>query len=90
MFCLILKAFIHLYSVNVLFITRTSNLNSDLIFFPYITVDNDKEPINLMNLKPTTPYRIRVQLSRPGEGGEGALGPEAIMETDCPGESAQN
>uniref|UniRef100_A0A7N8YE78 Tyrosine-protein kinase receptor Tie-1 n=1 Tax=Mastacembelus armatus TaxID=205130 RepID=A0A7N8YE78_9TELE len=44
----------------------------------------DKDPITLMNLKPSTRYRVRVQLSRPGEGGEGALGPEAIMETDCP------
>lgn len=54
-----------------------------------IIVYSDKEPINLMNLKPTTPYRIRVQLSRPGEGGEGALGPEAIMETDCPEPTVQ-
>uniref|UniRef100_A0A8C4HU71 Tyrosine-protein kinase receptor Tie-1 n=1 Tax=Dicentrarchus labrax TaxID=13489 RepID=A0A8C4HU71_DICLA len=42
------------------------------------------EPITLMNLEPSTRYRVRVQLSRPGEGGEGAEGPEAIMETDCP------
>ncbi|XP_033820985.2 tyrosine-protein kinase receptor Tie-1 [Periophthalmus magnuspinnatus] len=54
-----------------------------------IIVYSDKEPINLMNLKPTTPYRIRVQLSRPGEGGEGALGPEAIMDTDCPEPTVQ-
>ncbi|KAJ0032622.1 hypothetical protein NQD34_002703 [Periophthalmus magnuspinnatus] len=56
-----------------------------LLYKPVENGDScDKEPINLMNLKPTTPYRIRVQLSRPGEGGEGALGPEAIMDTDCP------
>lgn len=39
-----------------------------------------------MNLEPSTKYRIRVQLSRPGAGGEGAEGPEETMETDCPGE----
>ncbi|XP_034737582.1 tyrosine-protein kinase receptor Tie-1 isoform X2 [Etheostoma cragini] len=53
-----------------------------------IIVYSDKEPITLMNLEPSTSYRVRVQLSRPGEGGEGALGPEAIMETDCPGPSS--
>uniref|UniRef100_A0A673CAG9 Tyrosine-protein kinase receptor Tie-1 n=1 Tax=Sphaeramia orbicularis TaxID=375764 RepID=A0A673CAG9_9TELE len=46
------------------------------------------EPITLMNLEPSTRYRVRVQLSRPGEGGEGAPGPEAILETDCPGKNA--
>lgn len=40
-----------------------------------------------MNLEPSTRYRVRVQLSRPGEGGEGDPGPEAIMETDCPGKT---
>uniref|UniRef100_A0A3Q4ADV3 Tyrosine-protein kinase receptor Tie-1 n=1 Tax=Mola mola TaxID=94237 RepID=A0A3Q4ADV3_MOLML len=45
---------------------------------------SEKEPITLMNLEPSTRYRVRVQLSRPGEGGEGDPGPEAIMETDCP------
>uniref|UniRef100_A0A3P9KJQ4 Tyrosine-protein kinase receptor Tie-1 n=1 Tax=Oryzias latipes TaxID=8090 RepID=A0A3P9KJQ4_ORYLA len=44
----------------------------------------NKEPITLMNLEPSTKYRIRVQLSRPGAGGEGAAGPEETMETDCP------
>uniref|UniRef100_UPI0037E80E2B tyrosine-protein kinase receptor Tie-1 isoform X2 n=1 Tax=Semicossyphus pulcher TaxID=241346 RepID=UPI0037E80E2B len=53
-----------------------------------IIVYSDKEPITLMNLEPSTRYRVRVQLSRPGVGGEGALGPEAIMETDCPGPSS--
>ncbi|XP_077573887.1 tyrosine-protein kinase receptor Tie-1 [Stigmatopora nigra] len=52
-----------------------------------IIVYSDKEPITLMNLKPSTRYRVRVQLTRPGAGGEGAPGPEAIMETDCPGPS---
>ncbi|XP_051997370.1 tyrosine-protein kinase receptor Tie-1-like [Xyrauchen texanus] len=42
------------------------------------------DPITLMNLKPSTKYHVRVQLSRPGDGGEGPLGPETIMETDCP------
>ncbi|XP_070817581.1 tyrosine-protein kinase receptor Tie-1 isoform X4 [Chaetodon trifascialis] len=53
-----------------------------------IIVYSDKEPITLMNLEPSTRYRVRVQLSRPGEGGEGAPGPETIMETDCPGPSS--
>uniref|UniRef100_A0A8C1GCC7 receptor protein-tyrosine kinase n=1 Tax=Cyprinus carpio TaxID=7962 RepID=A0A8C1GCC7_CYPCA len=38
---------------------------------------------------PSTKYQVRVQLARPGDGGEGPLGPEAIMETDCPGENHQ-
>uniref|UniRef100_A0A674P3V8 receptor protein-tyrosine kinase n=1 Tax=Takifugu rubripes TaxID=31033 RepID=A0A674P3V8_TAKRU len=46
---------------------------------------SEKEPITLMNLEPSTRYRVRVQLSRPGEGGEGVPGPETVMETDCPG-----
>lgn len=54
-----------------------------------LSVYSDKEPITLMNLEPSTRYRVRVQLSRPGEGGEGAKGPEAIMETDCPGKKKQ-
>ncbi|KAM8889361.1 tyrosine-protein kinase receptor Tie-1 isoform 2-T2 [Synchiropus picturatus] len=53
-----------------------------------IIVYSDKEPITLMNLEPSTRYHVRVQLSRPGEGGEGAPGPETIMETDCPGPSS--
>ncbi|XP_019749913.1 tyrosine-protein kinase receptor Tie-1 isoform X2 [Hippocampus comes] len=52
-----------------------------------IIVYSDKEPITLMNLEPSTRYRVQVQLTRPGAGGEGAPGPEAIMETDCPGPS---
>ncbi|XP_051568819.1 tyrosine-protein kinase receptor Tie-1-like isoform X2 [Myxocyprinus asiaticus] len=46
------------------------------------------DPITLMNLKPSTRYHVRVQLTRPGDGGEGPLGPETIMETDCPGPSS--
>ncbi|XP_039667248.1 tyrosine-protein kinase receptor Tie-1 isoform X4 [Perca fluviatilis] len=53
-----------------------------------IIVYSDKEPITLMNLEPSTRYHVRVQLSRSGEGGEGPPGPEAIMETDCPGPSS--
>ncbi|XP_022604825.1 tyrosine-protein kinase receptor Tie-1 isoform X2 [Seriola dumerili] len=53
-----------------------------------IIVYSDKEPITLMNLEPSKRYRVCVQLSRPGEGGEGDHGPEAIMETDCPGPSS--
>uniref|UniRef100_A0A671T3E2 receptor protein-tyrosine kinase n=1 Tax=Sinocyclocheilus anshuiensis TaxID=1608454 RepID=A0A671T3E2_9TELE len=45
------------------------------------------DQITLSNLKPSTRYHVRVQLTRPGDGGEGPLGPEAIMETDCPGEN---
>uniref|UniRef100_A0A8C2JW69 Tyrosine-protein kinase receptor Tie-1 n=1 Tax=Cyprinus carpio TaxID=7962 RepID=A0A8C2JW69_CYPCA len=46
------------------------------------------DQITLSNLKPSTRYHVRVQLTRPGDGGEGPLGPEAIMETDCPGPSS--
>ncbi|XP_034439141.1 tyrosine-protein kinase receptor Tie-1 isoform X4 [Hippoglossus hippoglossus] len=53
-----------------------------------IIVYSEKEPITLMNLEPSTRYRVCVQLTRPGEGGEGEPGPEAIMETDCPGPSS--
>lgn len=54
---------------------------------PLHSVYSDSESITLMNLEPSTRYRVCVQLSRPGEGGEGAPGPETIMETDCPGKS---
>ncbi|NXP96727.1 TIE1 kinase, partial [Vidua macroura] len=47
-----------------------------------IVVDNS-ENITLMNLRPVTAYIVKVQLSRPGAGGEGSKGPEAIMVTDC-------
>lgn len=44
------------------------------------------ENVTLMNLRPKTGYSVRVQLSRPGEGGEGAWGPATLMTTDCLGE----
>ncbi|XP_062473219.1 tyrosine-protein kinase receptor Tie-1 isoform X3 [Pezoporus occidentalis] len=47
-----------------------------------IVVDNS-ENITLMNLRPVTAYIVKVQLSRPGDGGEGSKGPEAIMMTEC-------
>ncbi|XP_071010816.1 tyrosine-protein kinase receptor Tie-1 isoform X7 [Oncorhynchus clarkii lewisi] len=69
--------------------------STKLLYKPMETGDSwssiivySREPITLMNLKPSTRYHIRVQLTRPGEGGEGTLGPEAIMETDCPGPSS--
>jgi len=49
------------------------------------TVDNS-ENITLMNLRPVTAYIVKVQLSRPGDGGEGSKGPEAVMVTECLGE----
>ncbi|KAG8132265.1 hypothetical protein E2320_010134 [Naja naja] len=45
-------------------------------------VDNIQN-ITLMNLRPVTAYIVKVQLTRPGEGGEGATGPGAVMATDC-------
>uniref|UniRef100_A0A8C7N4Z7 Tyrosine-protein kinase receptor Tie-1 n=1 Tax=Oncorhynchus kisutch TaxID=8019 RepID=A0A8C7N4Z7_ONCKI len=69
--------------------------STKLLYKPMETGDSwssiivySREPITLMNLKPSTRYHVRVQLTRPGEGGEGSLGPEAIMETDCPGPSS--
>uniref|UniRef100_A0A670XPH9 Tyrosine-protein kinase receptor Tie-1 n=1 Tax=Pseudonaja textilis TaxID=8673 RepID=A0A670XPH9_PSETE len=47
-----------------------------------IEVDNIQN-ITLMNLRPVTAYIVKVQLTRPGEGGEGATGPSAVMATDC-------
>ncbi|CAI5637213.1 unnamed protein product [Oreochromis niloticus] len=72
-------------SIRVLY-KPVENKNEDL--WSSIIVYSDKEPITLMNLEPSTRYYVRVQLSRPGEGGEGAPGPQAIMETDCPGPSS--
>ncbi|PIO29424.1 hypothetical protein AB205_0178920 [Aquarana catesbeiana] len=46
-----------------------------------------KDSITLPNLKPVTAYQVRYQLSRPGPGGEGPLGPIAVLETDCIGPS---
>ncbi|XP_040216802.1 tyrosine-protein kinase receptor Tie-1 isoform X2 [Rana temporaria] len=43
----------------------------------------EKDNISLPNLKPVTAYQVRYQLSRPGPGGEGPLGPIAVLETDC-------
>uniref|UniRef100_A0A7N6AT07 receptor protein-tyrosine kinase n=1 Tax=Anabas testudineus TaxID=64144 RepID=A0A7N6AT07_ANATE len=37
------------------------------------------EPITLMNLKPSTRYHVSVQLSRPGEGGEGVPGNRDLL-----------
>ncbi|XP_014794959.1 PREDICTED: tyrosine-protein kinase receptor Tie-1 isoform X1 [Calidris pugnax] len=47
-----------------------------------IVVDHS-ENITLMNLRPVTAYIVKVQLSRPGDGGEGSKGPEAVMVTEC-------
>ncbi|XP_043317572.1 tyrosine-protein kinase receptor Tie-1 isoform X2 [Cervus elaphus] len=52
-----------------------------------IVVD-PSENVTLMNLRPKTGYSVRVQLSRPGEGGEGTWGPPTLMTTDCPGPPA--
>ncbi|XP_045060239.2 tyrosine-protein kinase receptor Tie-1 isoform X2 [Desmodus rotundus] len=52
-----------------------------------IVVD-PSENVTLMNLRSRTGYNVRVQLSRPGEGGEGAWGPPTLMTTDCPGPPA--
>ncbi len=60
--------------------------HTHIIFF--LVYGSDQ--ITLPNLKPSTRYHVRVQLTRPGDGGEGPLGPEAIMETDCPGENQSN
>ncbi|XP_075037813.1 tyrosine-protein kinase receptor Tie-1 isoform X2 [Mixophyes fleayi] len=47
-----------------------------------IIVDH-KDNITLPNLKPVTAYLVQFQLSRQGSGGEGPLGPLAVIETDC-------
>uniref|UniRef100_A0A8D0DY58 Tyrosine-protein kinase receptor Tie-1 n=1 Tax=Salvator merianae TaxID=96440 RepID=A0A8D0DY58_SALMN len=39
--------------------------------------------ITLMNLQPVTAYVVRVQLTRPEDGGEGVPGPPAVMVTEC-------
>lgn len=66
------------------------SLGSTSPFCVCTSVYSEKELITLMNLKPSTRYRVRVQLSRSGEGGEGEPGPDAIMETDCPGRCSNN
>ncbi|XP_056316076.1 tyrosine-protein kinase receptor Tie-1 isoform X2 [Danio aesculapii] len=70
-------------------------VSTKLLYKPVNTEDSwssiivyGSDQITLPNLKPSTKYHVRVQLARPGEGGEGPLGPEAIMETDCPGPSS--
>ncbi|XP_051563731.1 tyrosine-protein kinase receptor Tie-1 isoform X3 [Myxocyprinus asiaticus] len=70
-------------------------ISTKLLYKPMDTGDSwssiivdSKDPITLMNLKPSTRYHVRVQLTRPGDGGEGPLGPETIIETDCPGPSS--
>lgn len=55
----------------------------DSMAWSAIVVD-PSENVTLMNLRPKTRYNVRVQLSRPGEGGEGAWGPPTLMTTDCP------
>uniref|UniRef100_A0A671T2H4 Tyrosine-protein kinase receptor Tie-1 n=1 Tax=Sinocyclocheilus anshuiensis TaxID=1608454 RepID=A0A671T2H4_9TELE len=69
-------------------------ISTKLLYKPVDTEDSwssiivyGSDQITLSNLKPSTRYHVRVQLTRPGDGGEGPLGPEAIMETDCPGEN---
>ncbi|XP_040263751.1 tyrosine-protein kinase receptor Tie-1 [Bufo bufo] len=47
-----------------------------------IVVD-PKDNITLPNLKPVTAYLVQFQLSRPGPGGEGPLGPVVVLHTDC-------
>uniref|UniRef100_A0A672K0K1 Tyrosine kinase with immunoglobulin-like and EGF-like domains 1 n=1 Tax=Sinocyclocheilus grahami TaxID=75366 RepID=A0A672K0K1_SINGR len=66
-------------------------VSTKLLYKPVDTEDSwssiivyGSDQITLPNLKPSTRYHVRVQLARQGEGGEGPLGPEAIMETDCP------
>ncbi|CAH6790763.1 tyrosine-protein kinase receptor Tie-1 [Phodopus roborovskii] len=54
-----------------------------MIDWSAIVVD-PSENVTLMNLKPKTGYSVCVQLSRPGEGGEGPWGPPILMTTDCP------
>ncbi|XP_034978818.1 tyrosine-protein kinase receptor Tie-1 isoform X2 [Zootoca vivipara] len=47
-----------------------------------IVVDHAQN-ITLMNLRPVTAYLVKVQLTRPGDGGEGKPGPHAVMVTEC-------
>ncbi|XP_073726370.1 tyrosine-protein kinase receptor Tie-1 [Misgurnus anguillicaudatus] len=71
-------------------------ISTKLFYKPMDSVDSSwssiivysSDPITLMNLKPSTKYLVRLQLTRPGDGGQGPLGPEALMETDCPGPSS--
>ncbi|XP_070601194.1 tyrosine-protein kinase receptor Tie-1 isoform X4 [Erythrolamprus reginae] len=63
-------------SIKVLYKPQTGSSWSS------IEVDNIQN-VTLMNLRPVTAYIVKVQLTRPGEGGEGVTGPSAIMATDC-------
>ncbi|KTG34546.1 hypothetical protein cypCar_00005012 [Cyprinus carpio] len=72
-------------------------ISTKLLYKPVDTEDSlssvivyGSDQITLPNLKPSTKYQVRVQLARPGDGGEGPLGPEAIMETDCPARHSPN
>lgn len=64
-------------SVHLYYRPQDSKVWSTIVVDP-------SENVTLMNLKPKTEYSVRVQLSRPGEGGEGAPGPPTLMTTDCP------
>ncbi|XP_030061153.1 tyrosine-protein kinase receptor Tie-1 isoform X1 [Microcaecilia unicolor] len=50
----------------------------------WLSIKVGHEDVTLSNLEPFTKYQVKVQLSRPGEGGEGSPGPLAFLETDCP------
>ncbi|XP_077190227.1 tyrosine-protein kinase receptor Tie-1 isoform X3 [Paroedura picta] len=52
-----------------------------------IVVDSIQN-ITLMNLRPVTAYLVKIQLTRPGDKGEGAMGPQAVMVTECQGPSS--
>uniref|UniRef100_A0A8D0GMI6 Uncharacterized protein n=1 Tax=Sphenodon punctatus TaxID=8508 RepID=A0A8D0GMI6_SPHPU len=54
-----------------------------------IVVDN-RENITLMNLRPVMAYLVQVQLTRPGDDGEGAVGPQAVVVTECQEPTAKN
>uniref|UniRef100_A0ACB8F403 Uncharacterized protein n=1 Tax=Sphaerodactylus townsendi TaxID=933632 RepID=A0ACB8F403_9SAUR len=56
--------------------------NDDTSHWSSIVVDNIQN-ITLMNLRPVTAYLVKVQLTRPGDRGEGVMGPQAIMVTEC-------
>ncbi|XP_060695864.1 tyrosine-protein kinase receptor Tie-2 [Hemiscyllium ocellatum] len=49
-----------------------------------IEVTDPSELVKLDNLQPMCQYNVCIQLSRPGEGGEGHPGPVASFWTDCP------
>ncbi|XP_072373584.1 angiopoietin-1 receptor isoform X2 [Scyliorhinus torazame] len=49
-----------------------------------VEVTDSSEVVKLDNLQPMCQYSVCVQLSRPGDGGEGHPGPVASFWTDCP------